>query len=202
MPATTYCGHLTASIGPFAEGGATATLRTHPHAFNALRDRWQGVPVMAPVFHVAIGFGFAAGLSLTGAFDLGRPIALWRYFVAMVLTSPLSLLFDLVPTLGERNGVSRQVSAPLIIVLAAVLPVLLFPARTLPPAAAAKPDYLLFTIPLLNHGYFATFAWRHGVKISPELQAFVVTLALLAMATHRRACLLVPVATARRPKTE
>jgi hypothetical protein len=179
-------------------------LQTHPHALQAISTQFNGVPVMAGLFHVALGVGIASAFAVTGPLHLWGPVSAVRYGAALLLTVPIALLFDLPTTLGEMAGVSRAFTAPMMGVVAPMLPVLLWPAEAAvsTPPAARRPDYLLFLIPVLNHGYFFTSGLRHGVDIPADLAVYVHTIAVLSLAAHRRACCLVPPRASPRSKTE
>lgn len=109
---------------------SSCTLRAVPHVQASLAERWQGVPIMAPVFHCAIGFALAAGLSITGPLEYGGHFSLWRFVAAILLFAPLAMTWDGVAAAMEMCGVHRIISAPLIIVVATLLPPLLFPGDT------------------------------------------------------------------------
>jgi len=193
---TTYRGFLGGTVVVDGVGGEPPVLRTHPHAYHALETRWSSAPVMAPLYHVAMGVGFAMALSLTGPFDLTQRVPLWRWVVTVVLTGPIALLFDLPPRFAERMDVGRSTVAPLLIVLTAILPPLIWPATktnsvAVAASASTQPDHLLFAVPLLNHLYFATFSWRHELwSPHPELYPVVLAFTAASLAAHRRACLL------------
>jgi hypothetical protein len=189
-----------------------------PHAYEALAARWpadgdagvtmaRGFPVMAPVFHVALGFGFCLAGWLFSAGTVNSTVrgASLRRVVKLVLTMvvswPIGLLWDLPIRLTETAlPGSKLVAAPALIILAVLLPLLSTTCNARVTAAkrkgaptATKPDYprILFMIPLLNHAYFATAFWRVGEKYRhAPLYAAVMCVTVCSVAAHASAAFL------------
>ena len=126
-------------------------LTASPHVLAALGERVHGAPILAPYFHMAIGWGITAARVLLGA---GRPIAVGLVgpAIALVTWDPA---FRLV---GAAFGVDTIAAATALMAL--TLALLSSPARR--SAARRSPDVLLFSIPALNHAFFV-----HNAMLSP-----------------------------------
>ena len=159
------------------------------HAGAALRERvWDlndtaapGLPVMAPYFDMAFGWGVGAVLWLAPGLGMAT----------CVLLGPLvALSWDLpVRVLEEGMGVDKAFSVPLIMGLSVGLPLLLMrggvrrqPQGVLTPGVAGggaahtvtvlccagtETDWLLFSIQLANQGFFAHNAVTADPAIIP-----------------------------------
>ena len=79
-----------------------------PHAAEALAERVHGVPVMAPYFHFAFGFGWAASLLLTGPISAESPPSMRRFLIAGVLVLVLFL-----PPIWLTRGLTEAAGFPL-----------------------------------------------------------------------------------------
>lgn len=129
-------------------------MRVTAHAGKALHDRaWArpaedgvpALPVMAPYFDMAFGWGVGAALWLVPGLRA----------TGCVLLGPMAaLLWDLpVRWLEAECGVPKAASVMVLMTAAVVVPLLLLPgvARRQP---SAEPDWLLFAIQLANQAFF------------------------------------------------
>ena len=162
-----------------------AALVIADHAGEALRERvWDlhdadapGLPVMAPYFDMAFGWG--VGFVLWLAPGLG--------VATCVLLGPLvALLWDLpVRLLEQIAGVDKTSSVPLLMGLSILLPLLLMRGGVRRQPRDVTPDWLLFSIPLANQAFFSHNAITTSPAIiPPSLQLLVLTVAALSLTAH------------------
>lgn len=147
------------------------------HAAEALGERVFGFPLLAPFFHHAFGWGIAMACQMTG----------FRSPCSAILFGPaLGMLWDpLVRLFKALLGASKSASAPLIMAVSFVAPLLAGPP--LPPRPPQ--DLLLFSIPLMNQLYFVSNAlFRHGKGVIPgDLKLLICSLSLVALLASARA---------------
>lgn len=166
---------------------AAGVFRVSQHAGGALAERLHMFPVIAPYFHFAFGFGWAAGLVLTG--DVGAaapPPSLTRLVIAGVLSVVLFL-----PPIWITWGASVAVGLPLVqgvplsLALSA-LPLYLLGRRR---HVAAAADPLLFSISLGMHAFMVSFPWRASEQPEPaSLIVLVTAVATMHLAAQAYIC--------------
>lgn len=194
-----------------------------PHAYEALAARWpadgdagvkmaRGFPIMAPIFHVALGFGFCFAGWLFNAGTVNNTVggASLRHVVKLLFTMiaswPIALLWDAPIRLVETAlPGSKLVAAPALIILAVLLPLLSTTCSaswTSPPKQGAVESSaertisqtwrnVLFMVPLLNHAYFATAFWRVGEEYRhAPLYTVVMCVTVCSVAAHASAAFL------------
>lgn len=168
-----------------ATASATPGLYAVPNVQWALAERAFGFPLAALLYHFAMGFGYGAALQLFGR---------QRHALALLLTSPFAMLYDLGMRGFEALGASKLLGVPLLLLLSVVLPVLLAPPSARPAEKPlARADYLLTLIPLLNAAYFASLPLRHPqLPHDRRLHVLVVAAAVVGVAAHVRANILAP----------
>ena len=143
------------------------------HAGGALQARLFDFPLLAPYFHFAFGFAWAAGLALTGSVGSAAAPSLARLLVAGLLSMVLFL-----PPIWVTRGVSEAVGLPLtygvpVSLAASFLPILLLGRRrdAKPPPSASGSDPLLFVTSLaMQGGVPRARAARHLDDLSPMRQ--------------------------------
>ena len=87
------------------------------HVIGVLAERWRGMPIFAPVFHIALGFGFTMAQAVTGK----------RTIPTFILALPIAWLWTLPLTQPEKYlGVHKLVSGPLTLVASFFLPLAVF----------------------------------------------------------------------------
>ena len=190
------------------DGGGV--FRVSTHAGNALTERLFGFPVLAPYFHFAYGFAWAAGLVAAGALAAApKPAAgVTTAMVAATTTSPsliriviaglnaticfvgpIELTRRLADSLGWpcRSGILLSLGISLVHV--GLFADLFGPAEA--PAAKARystADPLLFFISFLMHAFFTSFPWRATTPTPPGLVTLVATVAALHLAAQWYCC--------------
>ena len=152
------------------------------HAFEALSSRVHGVPVLAPYFHFAFGWGIAIALQLVRF----RPTVGGTVF--SVLAGPaIALVWDPpVRLLGTLFGATPAEAAPFLMLVSFLVPLLLGAPLRVDPRPA---DHLLLAIPLCNELYFVLHALvgRGAAVLPPSLKLLVLGVATVATAAYARA---------------
>lgn len=153
-----------------------------PHVMEALGERLFGVPVMAPYFHFAFGWGIAVVYQLTAFKSHALPV---------LLGPTIALVWD-----PAMRAVCTAFGASKLAAVCALMLGSTFAALALsaPPQPSPPRDLLLFSIPLLSGTTFALHAivGAGALREPPELKLFVVTLALCATLLFARSCGLLP----------
>ena len=168
------------TVGPFAHPkGHIIT----DHAADALKERVfdlglpirrPGLPVMAPYFDMAFGWGVGCVLWL--APGLGETMC-------VLLGAGAALAWDLPVRMLRAVGVSQVTSVPVLMAMAVAVPLLLLPRGQGVPPPGGKPDWPLFLIQVANAGFFVHNALTAGLAengrplIPSELKALVVGVA-------------------------
>lgn len=197
------CGRYPAPDGFIARGDYSAMwtwtsaptqgLRSSPHVLSALSERWHGMPVMAPLFHCAVGFGFAAGMKLASG----------RKLPALLLANPIALLWDVPCRIVEAvaPAVPRATMVPLMLVTATALGC--SGAASFGAGAEARSrvrsqersrmdddsepgevDYMLTLIAAINAVYFTSCFWRFPAYVQPELYVVASAVCALSVMGH------------------
>ena len=179
---------------------ASGVFRVSQHAGGALAERLFMFPILAPYFHFAFGFGWAAGLLCTGEVSAATAPSLPR----LVIAGMLSVLLFL-PPIWITRGVSEAIGLPLtlgvpISLAISFLPLALIGRRVAapprgqqnsdgsPPAAA---DPLLFVISLGMHAFMVSYPWRATKPEPPGLVALVTATATMHLAAQGFCCFMV-----------
>lgn len=164
------------------------------HAADALKERVfdlglpirrPGLPVMAPYFDMAFGWGVGCVLWL--APGLGETMC-------VLLGAGAALAWDLPVRMLRAVGVSQVTSVPVLMAMAVAVPLLLLPRGQGVPPPGGKPDWPLFLIQVANAGFFVHNALTAGLAengrplIPSELKALVVGVAASALAAHGLSC--------------
>lgn len=162
------------------------------HASDALKERIfdlnlpierPGLPVMAPYFDMAFGWG--VGLMLYLFPGLGE-------FLCVMLGASAALLWDLPVRLLRYYGDPHVTTVPILMCLAAGLPLLLLPnglSRPRLPKGQTK-DWPLFLVQLANAAFFSFNAVTAGVTadgqqiIPTKLAMLVLAVATAALTLH------------------
>ena len=185
-----------AALDAAKAGREVATLqagvfRVSEHAWDALVERLFMFPLFAPYFHFAYGFGWAAGLSLTGGVDPKSQPSLFRLLVAGVLCVGLFLL-----PIWATRAAADATAQPLSIVVPAslalsVLPLLLFKRTGDKGSSPQGSDPLLFCISLGMQIFFVSYLWRSKEPNGPTpsgLVLLVVGVAVTHLVAQFRCC--------------
>ena len=155
------------------------------HAHLALLERAFDFPLMAPLYHVAMGIGLMQAMQLLHGSQRLERLSPLRTLLSLFLIGPLALLWDLPIRFLEWGGVSKFTAVPCAMGLLLLAPVLCFKPSS---AAAAVPsDWLLFALPLFNSAFLITRFWQHPGLVSPDLYVAVVTVTIVALLVHARA---------------
>ena len=157
--------------------GMVATL----HAHESLQDRVFGMPIMAPYFHTAFGWGIAAAFQVVG-FDG----TIFHHLLPVLLGPLLAMLWDPpIRILENALGAERTVVAVGVMVTSYLAALIVGPALKI----NVSRDYLLMLAPAANTFFFLYQAIiGRGADIIPgELKLLVVVIAVLAVVSYGRA---------------
>ena len=159
------------------------------HAADALAERvWSldapierpALPVMAPYFDMAFGWGIGLMLWLTPS--LGE-------MACVLLGAGAALMWDLPVRLLRYFGYPQVATVPVLMALALAIPALMPRGLCRRPASMPK-DWLLFVTQLANAGFFCHNALtagvdERGVRLIPSsLAALILTVATGALTAH------------------
>lgn len=157
-------------------------LKTTNHVMAALNERWHGMPVMAPLFHSAVGFGLAAGMKICND----------QFLPALLLTNPIALLWD-VPC----RIVEAMIDFPrlyMVSILLTLTPLMGYgittkigKANTCDYSKSGSLDILLFVIPVINAAYFTSCFWRFPAYIPADLYIVAASVCALSVIGHAAA---------------
>ena len=193
-----------AGLAAAKQHGEVATIvsgvfRVSQHAGGALSERLYMFPILAPYFHFAFGFAWAAGLVLTGSVGPAAPPSVARLVVAGMLSVGLFL-----PPIWMTRGASVAIGLPLAYgvpasVALSTLPLFLLGRRkpTRAQRAAEAPDAadpLLFSISLGMHAFMVSFPWRADKPAPVGLIALVTGVAATHLAAQGVICFLLATA--------
>jgi steroid 5-alpha reductase family enzyme len=157
------------------------------HAADALKERVFDVsqpierpalPVMAPYFDMAFGWG--VGLMLWLAPGLGEA-------PCVLLGAGAALLWDLPVRWLRHLGFNQIATVPVLMGLAAAVPLMLLPSGLVRRPATSEPDWPLFFIQLANAGFFVYNALTAGLTsdgtpiIPPALAMLVLAVASISL---------------------
>lgn len=165
----------------------SGVFRVAHHANGALDERVYMFPLLAPYFHFAFGFGWAAGLALTGS--VRTMPSLKRLVTAGLLSVALFL-----PPIWVTRGVSEAVGLPLALgvpislALSFVMVLLIGRKQRAAGLAEEASDPLLFVISLAMHAFFVSFAWRATKDTPPGLFALVASTAAMHLVAQYKCC--------------
>lgn len=159
-------------------------LRISDHANAALLERVLGFPLMAPLYHVAMGIGIMQAIQLLHGSQRLHRLQPVRTLLSLLMISPLALLWDLPVRLLEWGGVSKYAAVPCGMALLLLAPLFF---ETSQAAAAVPSDWLLFAIPLINSTFLCTRFWSYPGLVSPDLYVAILTVTILAIFVHYRA---------------
>jgi len=157
---------------------SAGVLQAVPHTVQALQDRVFGVPMSAPFYHMAMGWGFA----ICSQFISNR-------FMILALVSPALGMFWDPPArlLSLASGCKFGEACPVLMVVYVVVMLAIGSKQTI--AVHTPPrDILLFLIPLINQLYFCSVGKRYPGVITPVLQALVWGIGFCSVIVHARAC--------------
>mmetsp|Transcript_20685 Transcript_20685/g.36753 ORF Transcript_20685/g.36753 Transcript_20685/m.36753 type:complete len:309 (-) Transcript_20685:32-958(-) len=153
-------------------------------ANGALSERVWGMPIMAAYFHPAMGWGVAAAGVFSGYF---RKPSLIRWLAVLLLSAPFALFLDLPVRILVHFDVSRHACIPMLLFAVFALPVLAAKAGSRY-SKPKKRDYLLFSIPLIWHAFFASAKFwderRGPVKLDEDIMCLVYVATLSSMVLH------------------
>ena len=152
-----------------------------PHAMDALADRIYEIPVLAPYFHMACGWGVALAFQIVG-FDR----SLLQHLIPAFLGPALAMLWEPPLRLTMYILGANIFSVAPTIWLTALMIVLLAGPRL---KYNSRRDSLLLFIPLLNTTFFlyqAIFG-RAADVIPGNLKVVLVSLSVVALAAYSRA---------------
>lgn len=159
-------------------------------AATNLAERWHGMPVMAPLFHFALGFGYEGSSSIAKIFFKQKSVEL-HYIIVFLLCVPTALLWGGVTNFFVLFGISRTICVLIILGLSGCLS--FYDATT--SKAPTTRDILLFLIPLINHTYFIAVPYIHPEtggddypSVSQSLYLSMCVIANCSIIAHARAC--------------
>ena len=153
--------------------------RASEHAAGALHERLFEFPLLAPYFHFAFGFAWAAGLAVTGSVGPKATPSVFRLFIAGLLSVVLFLPpIWITRGLSESADLSLTVGVPLSLA-ASFLPLLLLKRPSSgndggSDGSGTGADPLLFLISFGMQAFMLTFPLRAAKPSPPGLIALVV----------------------------
>jgi hypothetical protein len=152
-------------------------LMVSTHAAEALEERIFGVPLLAPYFHCAFGFGIAFAMCVLDFKWLPVSVFLGPAF-GMMWDPPIRLAKIFL-------GASKSAAAPSFMLLSWLIPLFLGD----PLQINQTFDPLLFLIPLLHHGFFVYNAlFGAGVNLFPgNLKLVIIAISIISLAAHAKA---------------
>ena len=185
----------------------TYATHTHVNATTALEVRYYGVPVLAPYFHMAFGWGISASLEILSKMGFSMS-SIFTPCLAALLGPALGMLWDPALRILERaassNGNNSRGTAALAIMAATVFLPAILPKYNPPSttnaatsssrtpkksqtAAVKKTDYILLAIGIINAVFFVTVAALSNVH-NPSLRITVYAIGGMSTALFAKGC--------------
>lgn len=163
-----------------------------PHVVEALEIRWYGVPVLAPYFHMAFGWGIAVAFGIWERIGSNSSPMIVPF---VTLVGPaFGMLWDPVLRLLEFASGAGQAARPAAattIMLASVAYPIFFKGPGLAKGGGkggkGEKDWVLFAICLCNSCFFATMCFLSSVH-NGNLKLVIFAIAAMSVCIFARGC--------------
>ena len=170
----------------------SGVFRVSQHADKALSERLYEFPVFAPFFHFAFGFGWAAGMVLTGSIGSETVPSLKRLVIAGILATVIFLLpIQFVWCVCELMHVSLSVGIPIALFLSFILLLFIGKRKKSTAVPTLKPDLSLFVISATMHAFMVSFPLRASKAPPSGLLLLVVCTAAAHLIAQYICCFVV-----------